>query len=122
MADEPTGRYALKLKGKPLSARTFHLYKDCGHIIAFGTSGEEGDIIEPSDEIVEMMEMRVCTQCDTRSKQVEAEDAILATLNDLVGATVEGNGEVVTAIMEALEVNGFVIRRVRKNAAPAPIS
>lgn len=107
MRNEPTGKYVVKYEGKPLAARVYHLYFDCGYMLALTANTVLGPaVVEPSDEIIALMEMKVCAGCESRSLEVPAEDVIAEAIGcDLQAAS---------KALAALEANGYVIKHVKK--------
>lgn len=143
MRDEPTGRYVVRQTGKPVTAKRFHFYRDCGLI---------KDLKPPHQEVIDLglddndvslfaistMGLTPCQPCENRSKEVSALDVIADTLcglsdsdggivailggaSDHVRAVidtmfgVEGvTTEIATRVISDLEKNGYAIRRIKK--------
>jgi len=105
--DAPTKRYVVKYDGKPLAARTYHLYLDCSYLLSM-TAPSEGPstVIEPTDDLMALLELRLCSGCETRSQEVPAE-AVIAEAAGIDSTTA-------LKVLAALEANNFVLKRVKK--------
>ncbi len=66
--------------------------------------------MEPSDEIVSILEMRVCSGCEDRSNLVPAVDVI---------ADVVGGSNIAGDVLAALAANNYEVIRIKKRRTSA---
>lgn len=124
--DEPQGRFVARPKGKVLSAKRFHLYRDCGLISQYGDLYEIIDLNAYPDcggSIIDLFGLTLCSPCGNRASEVSAHDVIADVLmENLIRVEIEdGDSEaaddVATIIEEALASSGYKIRRERRGGA-----
>lgn len=104
---EPTKRYVVKYENKPLAARTYHTYVDCSYLLSMMAPTEgPSTLIEPSAELLALMELRLCKGCEERALEVPAED-VIAEAAGIDKATA-------LKVIAALEANNLILKRVKR--------
>lgn len=127
MRDEPHGKFVIRRKGKPVTAKRFHLYKDCGMIANLSDEWDAIDLAETADEgdnatigvVLDLLGLTVCSACNNRAIEVSAEDVLAdvltATRLDQMGPIPSKVADLVAARQIAdLEKHGYKIRRIRR--------
>lgn len=142
MRDEPTGRYVTHQARKPVTAKRFHLYRDCGLIA--GLTPPDYEVVDlgldPSRDalqLIELLGLSPCSSCEKRSQEVSVFDCIADSLAWMatpsgVDAMFGGATPQVRAVIELLfldsdaaaviagrliadlEKSGYAIKRIKK--------
>lgn len=103
-------RYAVKYEGKPFAAKTYHLYMDCSYLQSLLAAPDlNPKVLTPDDSIVDLLEMRVCSGCESRSKEVPAEVIIMDCTNCTPGQAEQ--------VLIALAANDYELKRVKRRKA-----
>lgn len=122
--DEPQGRFIARQRGRAVTAKKFHLYRDCG--MFWGGTGtgatEDFETIDVEDRDIDLLKLTVCSSCDRRSKEVSALDCIADAIEGRMVSdgtceiTVDGQDafDLAETIVNSLTHQGYDIVRRRK--------
>lgn len=128
--EKPEGRYIAVITGKRYSGTTFHLFGDCGNLLGgvkasatnggrwYGGGSEEANpeykIIDVSDEMIFILALTVCKNCDNRTKLLSLDDVIDSYVSDEVAFTAAECTHFRRGLIAHLAKYGFVIRQEHK--------
>lgn len=95
-------RFAVKRVGKKVTAHSYHLYGDCGHV----PSGDDVTRITVTDDMVVLFDLEVCKFCQKRKSRVTNADALVDAAKN-IGVTM--SAEDAQVVMKHLADTGFKI-------------
>lgn len=124
------GRLIAVQEGKPYKGTTYHLFHDCGYLTgpmqqaATNQQRARGEATELtpwrirdlSDDVIEVLALKVCSTCDNRTKLLTLDDVLDLFFN---GHLVVRDPNTIKRfrrnLVSLLDEYGFVIRQVHKN-------
>lgn len=115
MPEAAHGMFGSRYEGQPMTAKTYHVYQDCGGINRIPMTTAAGTRLLPvvetlDDREVQLLGLNLCKICDRRARRKTAEDLV----HDVVvgWSSVLGEADVETIVdraVEALAENGFLV-------------
>lgn len=125
MPPAPEGQFIVKFPGTTLATlHTYHLYRDCGHLRtkrpgqqnhwAQTTSRDDGEVMDLSNDLVELLGLTSCNACERRRITPPVEEVIADWLAASVNVSLGAATIKASELIDHLANNNLKIRRERK--------